>query len=72
MKREQFRRLIDKAPVLFAGVDSAGAPADACPEMWLLQNGDGIAAQLSARREAGCAVICCPTFGANRRRLAAF
>ncbi len=72
--RNALRELAQSRVVILDGATgtelrNAGMPADAFPEMWVLQNPDALVRLQEAYREAGSDILYTCTFGANRFRL---
>ena len=77
MTREDFRKLLDKGPVILDGATgsnlrAAGMPAGVCTEKWVLENPDILMQLQSAYADAGSQIIYAPTFGGNRLNLASY
>ena len=74
MTREEFRKLLDKAPVILDGATgsnlrAAGMPAGVCTEAWVLENPEILIKLQRAYADAGSQIIYAPTFGGNRLNL---
>ena len=72
-----FQQLVQSRIVILDGATGtelrkAGMPAEACPELWILQNPDQLIRLQEAYRQAGSDIIYTGTFGANRYRLQCF
>ncbi len=77
MKREEFRQWIRRERVILDGATGTelmkqGLPEGACPERWVLEHPDAIAAVQRRYRDAGSRLLYSPTFGGNRFKLREF
>ncbi len=75
MKRNEFRSLAAKRPVMLDGSTGSelvkrGLPAGACPEKWVLENPEAIRDLHRCYAAAGSDIVLACTFGANRIKLA--
>jgi 5-methyltetrahydrofolate--homocysteine methyltransferase len=70
MNRLEFTRLVRQRPLVIAA-DALSVADKPCPATALLQEFAPVAAGLRGYKEAGCALVCCPSAAANRFRLAA-
>lgn len=74
MRREEFRSLTEKGPVLLDGgtgscLRSMGMPAGVCTEKWVYEHPETICRLQQEYADAGSQIIYAPTFGANRLSL---
>lgn len=74
MRREEFRSLTEKGPVLLDGgtgscLRSMGMPAGVCTEKWVYEHPETIRRLQQEYADAGSQIIYAPTFGANRLSL---
>lgn len=74
MRREEFRSLTEKRPVLLDGgtgscLRSMGMPAGVCTEKWVYEHPETIRRLQQEYADAGSQIIYAPTFGANRLSL---
>jgi 5-methyltetrahydrofolate--homocysteine methyltransferase len=72
--RNALRELAQSRIVILDGATgtelrNAGMPAQACPEMWVLEHPDSLVRLQQAYRAAGSDIVYACTFGANRFRL---
>lgn len=77
MTREDFRRMIDGAPLLLDGATgsnlrAAGMPAGVCTEAWVLEHPEVLIRLQRAYAGAGSQIVYAPTFGGNRLNLASY
>lgn len=72
MTRIEFGKLVDRGAVLLGGGVEHGAGERECPEKWMLERFDEIAVWQSEFKDAGAAIIRCPSAGANRYKLKKF
>jgi len=75
MTREDFRKLLDKGPIILDGATgsnlrAAGLPVGVCTEQWVLEHPAPLTELQRAYAAAGSQIIYAPTFGANRLSLA--
>ena len=70
MNRLEFARLVRQRPLIIAVDALCAEEGKPCPVTALLQEFAPVAAALRSDREAGCALVCCPSAAANRFRLA--
>lgn len=74
MTRQEFKELIEKAPVILDGamgttLMKAGMSVDECTEKWAIGHPDVVIELQRAYIDAGAKIIYAPTFGANRMKL---
>lgn len=74
MRREEFRSLTEKGPVLLDGgtgscLRNMGMPAGVCTEKWVYEHPETIRRLQQEYADAGSQIIYAPTFGANRLSL---
>lgn len=77
MTREEFRRMIERAPLLLDGATgsnlrAAGMPAGVCTEAWVLEHPEVLISLQRAYADAGSRIVYAPTFGGNRLNLASY
>ena len=75
MTREEFRKRVADRPFLLDGATGTelvkrGMPGGVCPEAWVLEHPEAIAAVHQAYHDAGSDLIYIPSFGGNRAKLA--
>lgn len=74
MKKEEFKKLIRRGPVILDGatgsnLQAAGMPLGVCPEQWILENPKALVTLQEEYVKAGTDILYAPTFTANRVKL---
>ena len=77
MTRTSFKALTEQRLIQLDGATGTelvkrGMPAGVCPEAWVLEHPDALAAVQQAYAESGSDLVYAPTFGANPLKLAEF
>ena len=74
MKREDFRKLLEKRILVLDGATGtnlmdAGLPLGVCPEQWILEHPEALIDLQVRFLEAGTSIVYAPTFTCNRIKL---